>query len=112
MNLFPNLSGAAFSPCGLYRIKLWRIWDEIKPLVMFLMLNPSTADDIDNDPTVERCQRRAQMLGFGGLMVGNIFAYQSTDPAGLHDPEDPIGAGNDEALIEMARRDGDLRVVH
>ena len=77
-------SGAQFSACNRYRYRLWRIWDESrKPLVM-VMLNPSMANADQNDPTVERCQRRALKMGFGGLRVVNIFALVSTDPAALY----------------------------
>ena len=57
------------------------------------MLNPSTADETSNDPTVGRCQRRAVQMGYGGLYVGNIFAWRSTDPKGLLDTDDPVGSG-------------------
>lgn len=108
MNLFDHLSGAIFSPCMLYRYKLWRMWDESKPPLLFVMLNPSTADDVDNDATVERCQRRALSMGYGGLMVGNIFAYRSTDPGKLYEMDDPVGPDNDAAILEMASRAGDI----
>lgn len=98
--------GATFSSCGRYRFSLWRIWDAHLQPAMFLMLNPSTADESENDPTVERCQRRAQAMGYGGLRVGNILAYRSTDPDALYTVEDPVGTGNDEAIIEAARDAG------
>lgn len=98
--LWPALSGARFSPCGRYRYLLWRIWDEDRPPAVFVMLNPSTADEIDNDPTVERCQRRAKALGFGGLRVVNIFGLRSTDPQALYSDKDPIGPENDETILE------------
>lgn len=104
--LFPEHSGATFSPCRRYRYTLWRTWDPDKPVCMFLMLNPSTADAVDNDPTVERCQRRAQKLGYGGLVVCNVFAYRSTDPAVLYTEADPVGPGNDAAILEQARSTG------
>jgi len=100
MSLFPSLSGAHFSPCGRYRYLLWRYWDDNRPPALFVMLNPSTADEIDNDPTVERCQRRAKALGFGGIRVVNIFALRSTDPAALYEAQDPIGPENDEVILE------------
>src|SRR5690606_28062074 len=55
----------------------------------------------DNDPTVERCQRRAERWGYGGLIVTNIFAFRSTDPRGLK-IDDPIGEGNDAAIVDAA----------
>ena len=78
-------SGAAFSPCGRYRYKLWRVWDPARPLgcVMFLMLNPSTATDNEDDPTIRRCIGYARSWGYGGLYVGNLFAYRATDPRRL-----------------------------
>ena len=73
---------------------------------VFLMLNPSTADAIDNDPTVERCLRRALKMGFGGLMVCNTFAYRSTDPEKLYEVEDPVGPENDQIILARARSAG------
>lgn len=103
-------TGAQFSECGLYRYHLWRRWDEGKT-VLWVMLNPSTADDIRNDPTVERCQRRAMASGtFGAVEVVNIFALRSTDPKGLrrdkdgNPVEDPIGPDNDYHIISAAAR--------
>lgn len=100
-------TGAIFSPCRLYRYQLWRRWGPADtPPAMFLMLNPSTADDVANDPTVERCQRRADQMGYGGLLVGNIFAYRSTLPRALYACTDPVGPGNDAAILGMARDAG------
>jgi hypothetical protein len=98
MDLFCD-TGAVFSPCGAYRYRLWRTWSDEPPAV-FVMLNPSTADEIENDPTVERCERRARMMGFGGLRVANIFALRSTDPSVLYEHPDPVGPENDAAILE------------
>ncbi|MEH6402829.1 MAG: DUF1643 domain-containing protein, partial [Sneathiella sp.] len=83
-------SGAEFSDCNKYRYSLWRRWDA-GPTVSFLMLNPSTADGSSNDPTVERCHRRAVAMGFGALEVINIFGFRATDPKDLKKAKDPVG---------------------
>ncbi len=67
------------------------------------MLNPSTADESKNDPTVERCQRRARAMGFGGLVVVNLFALRSTDPQALYVAEDPYGSENMRVIIETSK---------
>ncbi len=71
-----------------------------------VMLNPSIADENQNDPTVERCQRRAMAMGFGGLQVTNIFALVSTDPAGLYTHPDPVGPDNDAAILGAVKNAG------
>lgn len=91
-------SGALFSPDRKYRYSLWRLWEPSKLFAVFVMLNPSTADEVKNDPTVERCERRARALGFGGLTVVNIFALRSTDPKALYKAADPVGERNDAEI--------------
>ena len=103
-DLFKTLdTGATFSECERYRYALWRQWND-GPTVMWLMLNPSTADETDNDSTVERCQRRAITMGFGRMVVCNIFAYRATDPKDMLAAEDPIGPENDQAILEQAQK--------
>lgn len=96
-----STSGAAFSRCGRYRYKLWRQWSA-DPGVLFLLLNPSTADAVSNDATIERCERRARTMGFGALLVANLFAHRSTDPGALYVVDDPVGQDNDRAILELA----------
>lgn len=93
-------TGAAFSPCGAYRFRLWREWRRGSKAAAFVMLNPSTADEFTNDPTVERCQRRAIALGFGRLEVVNLFALRSTNPRALVGHPDPVGAPENDAAID------------
>lgn len=92
-------SSAVFSDCEQYRYTLTRRWDKGEG-VMFLMLNPSTADEFRNDPTVERCERRARALGFGAFRVCNIFAYRATDPKVMRAVDDPVGPENDAAILD------------
>lgn len=93
-------SVATFSDCEAYRYLLTRVWDPSGRRALFIMLNPSTADEIKNDPTVERCERRSRALGFGAFRVCNIFAYRATDPRDMKAQSDPIGPGNDAAISE------------
>lgn len=103
-DLFDHTS-AVFSDCGRYRYRLDRIWNSRLPPLLFGMLNPSTADHVRNDATIERCQRRAFSLGFGSLIVWNLFAFRATDPSILKREPDPVGPRNDE-FIRCALREG------
>ena len=89
------LFGARFSKCRKYRYTLWRIWDDSKPKIMFLGLNPSTADEINNDPTVTRCINYSKSWGYGGMYMMNIFAFRTTYPIELKKTNDPVGKNND-----------------
>ena len=95
-------STALYSPCQNYRYTLTRVWNPDGPKALFVMLNPSTATEVQNDPTVERCERRARALGFGAFRVCNIFAYRATDPQVMRAQADPVGPGNDAAIAESA----------
>lgn len=95
-------SRAIYSPCESYRYLLWRHWGPGQRRLGFVMLNPSTATELQNDPTVERCERRARALGFDGFSVANIFAYRATDPKVMRAAPDPVGPGNDAAIAELA----------
>lgn len=81
-----------------YRYLLWRRWDTAKPSVAFIMLNPSTADETEDDPTIRRCIGFGRKWGFGELLVGNLFALRTPDPDNLYDDFDPVGRDNDEHL--------------
>jgi hypothetical protein len=95
--------GAAFSTCRRYRFTLTRIWSRGgRGNVNFIMLNPSTADEAANDPTVERCERRARAWGFDSLRVTNLFAFRATAPEQMLNETDPVGAENDFAIVGAA----------
>jgi len=96
-------SVATFSKCLKYRYSLTRMWDETAPRCSYIMLNPSKADEVKNDPTVERCERRARRLGFGSFRVVNIFAFRATDPADLKRAKRPEGAENLQNILDAAR---------
>ena len=98
-----NASGAQFSPCRRWRYLLWRRWDGGKPLANFLMLNPSTADEVQLDPSCTRARIYAERWGYGGLIVTNIFGWRATDPGEMKAVRDPVGKGNDAAILRAAK---------
>jgi hypothetical protein len=75
-----EIKGADFSEDGWYRYSLWRVWDESKPLVMFIGLNPSKASHDVDDPTIRRVRTISKNLGYGGFYMCNCFSYISTNP--------------------------------
>lgn len=93
---------ALISEDGKYRYSLTREWDPYKPKVLFVGLNPSTADQSLDDPTVGKCVRFAKHWGFGGLLIGNLFAIRSSSPEAIYTEEDPVGIENDKHLLKMA----------
>lgn len=94
---------ARFSPDRAYRYSLEIEWGEGDGAVNFLMLNPSTADELVNDPTVERCERRARLWGYRRLIVTNLFAFRATDPRDMKAAADPVGPENDAAIVAAAK---------
>lgn len=96
----PPARDAVLSACGRYRYWLIRAWDPAVRPAAFVMLNPSTADHKADDPTVRKCVGFARRWGCGGVEVVNLFAWRSTDPAGLLAAADPVGPENDAAIRE------------
>jgi len=95
-------AGATFSADRTYRYHLWRSWGA-GYRVLFVMLNPSTADEHVLDPTLRRCSGFAQAWGFHGFEVVNLFGLKSTDPDALRAPGvDPVGPDNDRTILEVA----------
>ena len=85
-----------------YCYRLERTWDERLDRVLWIMLNPSTADENVDDQTIKRCIGFSRSWGYGGLVVGNLFAVRSTDPGGVLLADDPVGPENDEHLRKAA----------
>ena len=96
-------TGAELSPCKAYRYALWRRWSDAPP-VLFVMLNPSTADDSQDDPTIRRCISFSKQWGHGGIIVGNLFAFRSPYPNDLQTATDPIGPENNLWLERLAKQ--------
>jgi hypothetical protein len=95
-------SVAHFSPCEKFRYWLRRDWDLTKAPISFLMLNPSTADEMVNDPTIERCQRRAIAMGFGSMIIVNLFPFRMTDSKLLNTVDNLLGDAKeaDGAIVQ------------
>lgn len=89
------IKSAIFSKCRKYRYSLSRIWTKHRPLCLFVCLNPSTANENIDDPTIRRCVNYAKSWLYGGMIMVNLFAYRSTDPKNLLVVDDPIGNEND-----------------
>ena len=94
-------TGAVFSADKLHRWALWRRWGP-GPAVAFIGLNPSTADEQQDDPTVRRCIRFTKAWDYDALFMLNIFAFRSTDPMTLRVVPDPIGDENDRYLTSWS----------
>lgn len=104
---------AKFSEDRIYRYSLHRGWDnwEVGRTLMVIGLNPSTADENEDDPTIRRCIAFAKQWGMQNLIMTNLFAFRSTDPKGLLSVEDPIGKENDKELLYWGQERADLILV-
>ncbi len=93
-----------FSPDRKYRYTLWRQWgDDPTFFVNFIGLNPSTADETKDDPTIRKCRGFARQWGYDAMCMTNLFAFRATDPRQLKLAGSPIGLGNDHYLLKAAR---------
>ena len=101
-----------FSPCRQYRYTLWRDWTDIlsgdRGYAQFIGLNPSTADETNDDPTVRRCIQFAKDFGCSALCMTNLFAWRATDPKMMLAARDPVGPENDHWLKLIA---GEAKVI-
>lgn len=103
----PVWRGADFSPCRTWRYTLRRSWlplDEARSGVLFVCLNPSTADETQNDPTIRRLVGFAQAWGYTDLTVCNLFALRATDPRSMLKDAAPVGPENDVWIRREAER--------
>lgn len=98
------IKDAYISEDGIYRYSLTRDWHEEFPVMLYVMLNPSTADAVVDDPTIGRCIEFAKRENMGGIEVVNLFAFRATDPKDMKAAQDPVGPENDtvirQALLE------------
>ena len=99
-----------FSPCRTYRYTLWRVFKPEGNFAVFIGLNPSTADEITDDPTIRRCIGFAKKWNFAAVCMLNIFAFRNTNPLVLQTVCDPIGPRNN-LWIETIANKADLVVA-
>lgn len=103
------LKTASISLDGVYRYRLTRSWAEDRHVV-WVMLNPSTADAEVDDPTIRRCMGFARAWGYGGIVVVNLFALRATDPKALVGHPAPFGSDN-LSYVHDAIADNDVTVA-
>jgi hypothetical protein len=96
-------AGADFSPCRNYRYRLWRRWSPAGSSVLWLMLNPSRADERHNDATIRRCIAYSQSWGYAAMDVCNLFAWCATHPRDLFAATSPVGRQNDNIIRRQIR---------
>ena len=94
--------GAIQSPDKAYRYALWRIWDATKPMAFFIILNPNEKDENEDDATILKCIALAEKEGFGGVIIGSLFALRTEDPNIFLNHKDPIGPDNNAVLKKFA----------
>ncbi len=103
-------SGAIFSEDRVHRYALWRSFATLLSTApryaMFIGLNPSTADEANDDPTIRRCMDYTKRWGFDAYVMTNLFAYRETNPEEMKKAEDPVGPYNDRYLLELAKNAG------
>ena len=99
-------SGATFSPNRLYRYSLWRVWDDSLSFLNVIGLNPSVADERNDDPTIRRCLDFARRWGYGGLYMTNLFAFRATDPIHMLRYSEPVGMDNNSVIGDIAVNSG------
>ena len=102
---------AIFSPCNQYRYSLSRIWSLNQKPALIIGLNPSTADETEDDPTIRRSMHYSYQWGFGGLIMVNLFAFKATLPSDLRKANHPFGKDNNKFIIEHQRESGIVLVA-
>lgn len=106
MFMTADKKGAILSKNRDYRFVLWRQWDVMKKTCVFIGLNPSTADENEDDPTLRRCINFAKAWGFGKCVIVNLFAYRATNPDELKKQEKPVGYKNNHYIKTQCNQAG------
>jgi len=95
---------AVFDKDKIYRYSLIRKWNNNGIKIVWIMLNPSTADENIDDPTIRRCIGFSKIWGAGEMEIVNLFAYRSTSPKKLYTYTDPIGKDNDLFILNSVKK--------
>lgn len=95
--------GAEISGCKTYRYHLWRKWGSNSDVMTFIMLNPSTADAMKDDPTIRKCVNYAKREGCDAISVVNLFALRTPNPDDLYTHPAPVGPENDEWIVKICK---------
>jgi hypothetical protein len=103
-NSQPKQRGATFDTTRQYRYSLWRTWEDRGNRVAFVLLNPSQANEVENDPTIRRCIGFAKDWGYGSVEIVNLFAHCATKVQTLKKARDLIGSENDSYIRQAAER--------
>jgi len=105
MNLhMESTMGAIFSDDRTHRYDLWRVWERGSREIVFIGLNPSTADESKNDPTIRKCCNFAKLWRYNKMHMLNIFAHRATMPLNMKIAEDPIGPANNEYILRVVEQ--------
>jgi hypothetical protein len=113
-DLFMERTALLSGPGGCYRDELRRVWNRELPLLVVCMLNPSTADHLVDDPTVQALMHFGRLWGFGGLLIVNLYSIRTSSPKAMMAHADPVGAGSADSIqsaIEYARKYGGRLLV-
>jgi hypothetical protein len=97
----PEFISATADIRGEYRYRLTRVWDPALQMITFVLLNPSTADAVQLDPTLRRCVGFAKREGYGGIVILNLCAFRTKDPKVMMAATDPVGPDNDRVLADV-----------
>ena len=97
----PEFISATADIRGEYRYRLTRVWDPAVQMITFVLLNPSTADAVQLDPTLRRCVGFAKREGYGGMVILNLYAFRTKDPKVMMAATDPVGPDNDRVLADV-----------
>lgn len=103
--------GAVITPCGRFRPRLWRRWNDALPVLPFMMLNPSEADGEEDDHTVRKCVGFAERFGYGGIEIVNLSDFRAKNPKDLKAAGWLVSPQNDAHISTVVRCYGPMLVV-